>query len=301
MVSLTVGEVAALSRIASRLASLLANSNIVDLARRFRVRLDGSNKHDQMVSLLVGSWNQTTAREMERVIATATMAAYQRHTAGQASMREDDVNSIVADMRRIGLEPGQLANRGWRKNLRPSSTGVHAPFCSLTRNKGPARKAHPEALALIQKLVDPATDPQARGRQLESILFGVLRGEGLSPERNVVLPGEQVDLGFILDGQHYLAECKWEAAHVGTATLLLFCQKVERRAEGTFGVVLSMSGFVEDINVKASRGRRLNCIGITGQQFMEVLEGRVTWSDLVAEARTVASRRGLFIGEVSSR
>jgi hypothetical protein len=107
-------------------------------------------------------------------------------------------------------------------------------------------------------------------------------------------PGEQIDLAFVLDGQHYLVECKWESAPVGLPIVSTFAAKVSRKAEGTFGVLISMSGFVQSINETAGRGARLNCVGIADRQLIAVLEGRTTLAALVRAARASASTRAMF-------
>jgi len=211
-------------------------------------------------------------------------------------MTEAEVDQIVAEMKKLGLEPGQLAHRGWRTALRKATTAKIEP-ATKTESSGPIVRVHAEGLAHVRELVDPKTNPQLRGRQLEMVLFGVLQHERLNPERHVVIPGEEHDLAFVLDGQHYLTECKWEVSPIGLPAIHLLGAKVGKKAEGTFGVLLSMSGFVADVNEKASRGARLNCVGLVHTQLIAVLEGRTTWTNLVRKARQAASRRSLFWSE----
>ena len=52
-------------------------------------------------------------------------------------------------------------------------------------------------------------------------------------------------------------------------------------------MVLSMSGFVADVNEKAVRGARLNCIGLAPMHFMNILEGRITPNNVPLELRRV--------------
>jgi hypothetical protein len=143
-------------------------------------------------------------------------------------------------------------------------------------------------------MVASTVSPQRRGRQLELLVLGILQVERLAPRHRVVVPGEEVDLTFVLDGQHYLMECKWEQRPVGLPVLERFATKVRRKAEGTFGVVLSMSGYARGINEKAARGERLNCVGLTRDHLSAVLRGRTTFKETVRRARRAASDRSLF-------
>jgi len=139
--------------------------------------------------------------------------------------------------------------------------------------------------------------PQRRGLQLEWLLLGILQYEKLAPRHHVIIPGEEIDLTFVLDGQHYLMECKWAERPIGLPVVEGFAAKVRRKAEGTFGVVLSMSGYVRGINEKAARGERLNCIGLTRAHLSSVLAGRTTWAQIIRRARRAASERSLFYAQ----
>jgi hypothetical protein len=55
-----------------------------------------------------------------------------------------------------------------------------------------------------------------------------------------------------------------------------------------------MSGFVQNINTTASRGARLNCVGVRFREFIAVLEGRTTFVAVVRAARAAASTRSTF-------
>jgi hypothetical protein len=226
------------------------------------------------------------------------MQAHERAVRGTVTMTEADADAIVGDMRAVGLKPGDLARRSWRSALRkdalPQSTGPIAQGSEPQTLQKVLPRVHATAVEHVRELVLPGVNPQHRGRQLEMILQEILHAEQLHPERNVVIPGEQIDLAFTLDAQHYLVECKWEEPPIGLPPIELFATKVSRKAEGTFGVVLSMSGFVADVNEKVSRGARLNCVGVTHMQFMNIIEGRATWSEVVRVARRLASTRSLF-------
>ncbi|KAB2910914.1 MAG: hypothetical protein F9K40_01690 [Kofleriaceae bacterium] len=136
--------------------------------------------------------------------------------------------------------------------------------------------------------------PQDRGLELERIVFEVLKAEKLDPERRLIRPGEEIDLSFTLLDRHYLVECKWLKEPVDTPTVQSFMVKVRTKAEGSFGVFLSMSGFVGDIDDKIVVGQRLNVVGLGPSHLLRVLQERTTWSNLVREAVKLASLRACF-------
>ena len=104
--------------------------------------------------------------------------------------------------------------------------------------------------------------PQQRGKRLEQLVHTVLEAEWLRPRGPLRNPGEELDRSFTIENIHYLLECKWEDEPIGFPPVRNFIGKVSRKAEGTFGVFLSMSGFVGDINTSEIFGQRLNCLGL---------------------------------------
>ncbi len=295
MPDLTVSAAAAISRLAARLAPILTNSVITAVAKNARLPAQGANRNERLKSLLAAAWRGLSRAQTEGMIRTLTLAAYDLHTSKKVMMSDEDVNAVIGEMRVLGLRPQSLADRGWRRSLRKSQAAEPAPPSGRVKSGTPSPKPYQGALAHIQELVRPGTNPQMRGRQLEHIVHEVLVEEQLSPVRGISNPGEQIDFGFTLDGQQYLAECKWEGEPIGVPTVTGFMAKVMSKAEGTFGVVLSMSGFVREINEKVTRGRRLNCVGLTHTEFMAVLEGRATWTETIRRARQLASTQSLFV------
>lgn len=301
MPELSIKDAAAVNRLAAVLAPHVTNGVIDAVAKQFDFkRLEGSNKMKKIQwivgELLEDGRSRTTAA---KAIATLAMEAHHRTVAGTAAMTTADADAIVAEMKALGLSTGDLARTNWRAGLKRAVTTNDA--VSDARTSAPTTQLrtkpqrHEEALRYISQLLSDSGHPQDRGRELEKIVLGVLAAESLQPTGNIVNAGEQIDLAFVLDGQHYLVECKWEKHPIGLPDVSLFSVKVGRKAEGTFGVLLSMSGFAHNINTTAARGARLNCIGVTFREFMDVLEGRRTFADVVRAARAAASTRSEFL------
>lgn len=293
---------ASIMRLANTLAPLVTNSVILGLAEQVGVLslVTGSNKALKLEQLFVAllSDGRRRARAPD-VIIELTMAAHSRALQKLVEMSEQQVDDIVAEMRFLGISTGKLGRKEWRRGLTPlppKSTAVstHPAAASLAALEV-RPKRHEAALQHLIALSQDDSNPQVRGRQLEVILFGVLKEERLDPARNVVNLGEELDVVFTLGELHYVSECKWERRQVGFPQVRLLADKARTKIEGTFGVVLSMSGFVDDINEKVAMGSRQNSVGLDSGHFMAVLEGRMTWSQVVRDARKLASRHtGVF-------
>lgn len=302
MPQLGVKETAAVNRLAAMLAPHLTNGIVDGVAKQFDFkRLPGSSKTKKLQWVIGELLEDRRSRSLAAQAITAlTMEAHHRTVAGTASMTTADADAVVAEMRVLGLPVGDLARAGWRAGLRavaPATPGDGPAAHPSERSRSsasPRPQRHDEGLTYIGQLAADDSRPQHRGRELEKIAFALLLKEKLQPTSNIVNPGEQLDLAFVLDGQHYLAECKWERDPVGLPHVSLFATKVGRKAEGTFGVLVSMSGFVGNICETAARGARLNCIGVGHRELIGVLEGRTTFADVVRAGRALASTKALF-------
>jgi len=304
MAALSIAQHTAVNRLAAKLASVVTSQGIDETAREVGVRLPGVSKEKKVRELLLALLEDGRTRAAAaRVLIMLTIEGHRRTVSGQAEMTHGDVDTIVTDMRLLELAPGELARSNWRRGLRqeapkitPTQPPEHKPEpAESTRPATRRARRHDDALAYLMQLLNDNTAPQQRGRELEKIVLGILHAEKLEPSGgHIVNPGEEIDLAFILDGHHYLVECKWEAAPVGQPVVTLFSGKVARKAVGTFGVVLSMSGFTQTINATASTGEPLRCVGLTYAELIEVLDGRTTFADVVHRARTAASRHATF-------
>jgi hypothetical protein len=301
--TLSVKDAAAISRMAAALAPHVTGSIIDDIASHFGFRRAmGSNKTAKIGNILqelvADGRSRATAGD---VVTNLVMAAHHRTVAGSAQLTVNAVDRLCADLNSIGISPGELAHKGWRAGLAPpaespKSTPPRPPPQSQLRERARPQplERHEHALRYLVELSMNGVSPQRRGTELEKIVEDVMRRELLVPARNIVNPGEQLDLAFQLDGQHYLMECRWHLEPQGAPAVRELSAKVARKAEGTFGVLLSMSGFAENINTTASLGSRLNCVGLTFRELMRVLEASATLADEVRHARRTASRRSLF-------
>lgn len=302
MADLGFKEGAAINRIAAALAPSLSNGIIDSLAKELCSRPPrASNRTKKLQLMLAELLSDGRARTTAtRAIYTLTMEAHHRTVAGNASMTTADADAIVTEMRVLGLPAADLARPGWRTGLKTPAAAaqtygpIEQPSSPSPSVSTPRPRRHDDALTYIGQLAADNSRPQHRGRELEKVVFDVLLKEALQATGNIVNPGEQIDLAFVLDGQNYLVECKWEHDPTGLPHVSLFAAKIGTKAEGTFGVLVSMSGFVGNINETATRGTRLNCVGVGFRELIDILEGRTTFAAVVRASRSLASTRATF-------
>ena len=298
-------EQTALSHVARVLADAVTNTVIGEVAAGVGVRkLFGTNKIDKIRWLLGPLLSDGRSRSTAgTAILTMVVEAIHRTHAGKAEhpLTVEQLDAIIAALKVLRLPAGDLTKAQCRVGL-PSAgakatptPSVHPPSAPPPTVHSGLPRRHDRALSYMAELLkwEPSR-AQQRGREFEKVLHEVLKVERLNPEHNIVNPGEQIDLSFALTDGHYLIECRWEHGPQGLPAVRDLSEKVRRKAEGTFGVLVSMTDFASNINDTASVGSRLNCIGIGHAAVLHVLEGRKTFETVVRSARTAASTRAVF-------
>lgn len=147
--------------------------------------------------------------------------------------------------------------RARERESKESRQQLHAEFCQLSREAGEREK-------------------QERGYRLEEMLGEVARLDGLTytpPFRKGTVVQTDGMIGF--EGFQYLLEARWRDARADVAALSNLSAKASRNLQSTRGLFLSVVGFRPEVVSELESGIK-NILLMTGQEFLLVLEGRVT-------------------------
>jgi hypothetical protein len=134
-------------------------------------------------------------------------------------------------------------------------------------------------------------DAQARGYAFEEFLKQLFDGFGLQARDAFRLQGEQIDGSFVLGGDIYLLEAKWQNAPCGNAELHAFHGKVEQKAAWTRGLFISSSGFTEDGLQAFGRGKRVICMD--GYDLSEALSRELPLNHVLERKVRRAAETGM--------
>lgn len=128
----------------------------------------------------------------------------------------------------------------------------------------------PRVAALKDELLGLATlQPHPRGLAFEGFLVRLFDAFGMRPREPFRNKGEQIDGSFLLGGETYLLEAKWQNAPTGNADLHTFEGKLGQKAAWARGLFVSYSGFTDDGLAAFGRGKRTVCM--SGHDLFEVL------------------------------
>ncbi|NML47144.1 hypothetical protein HHL11_25585 [Ramlibacter sp. G-1-2-2] len=119
----------------------------------------------------------------------------------------------------------------------------------------------PKIMALKQRLIELSSiEPQPRGYAFEAWLRDAFNLYGLQAREPFRNKGEQIDGSFVLQGEIYLLEAKWESAKTAAADLHAFQGKLEQKAAWARGLFVSNSGFTNEGLAAFGRGKRVVCM-----------------------------------------
>lgn len=185
-------------------------------------------------------------------------------------LQKVDVPTVVKTLRALWEYREAIRQRDAKEETVENAQGRLLSLINRVEGKHDAQPAgqapkpaldRPKLVALRNDLIGFAQlTPQARGYAFETWLrdlFNVFGLEGREPFR---LKGEQIDGSFVLQGETYLVEAKWQDAPTGVADLHTFHGKLEQKAAWTRGLFVSNSGFTEDGLVAFGRGKRVVCM-----------------------------------------
>ena len=136
-----------------------------------------------------------------------------------------------------------------------------------------------------------STDLQARGIELERLMYDIFELFDLDPKASFRNLGEQIDGAFYLHGTDYLFEAKWQQQPIGVQDLDAFGGKVRRKLENTLGLFLSINGFSPD-GVGAHSAAQPSVILMDGADLMAVLEERIDFVTLLLRKKRHAAQTG---------
>lgn len=134
-------------------------------------------------------------------------------------------------------------------------------------------------------------NPHPRGYAFETFLKRLFETYGLKPREAFRNRGEQIDGSFILGGDTYLLEAKWQNAPVAAAELHTFEGKLGQKAPWARGLFISHSGFSADGLTAFGRAKRTICL--CGYDLYETLNRNLPFDEVVDRKARRAVETGL--------
>lgn len=132
--------------------------------------------------------------------------------------------------------------------------------------------------------------PQRRGYEFEAFLTRLFNLFGLQPRASFRNRGEQIDGSFVLQGETYLLEAKWQSQLTDAKDLRDFEGKLNEKAAWARGLFVSYCGFSEGALESFGRGKKTICMD--GLDLSQILERNIGLHEAVERKARRAAEDG---------
>jgi len=132
-----------------------------------------------------------------------------------------------------------------------------------------------------------------RGYALEGVLQSLSRLSSLEVTEPYRVNGEQIDGSVKYDGEHYIVEAKWQDKQAANEAVYQFAGKVEGKMYGR-GLFFSIHGFSENVVASLLAGKAIRTVFIDGGDLIIVLEGLISFTDMLDRKIKAAQTKGLI-------
>lgn len=147
-------------------------------------------------------------------------------------------------------------------------------------------------LGLKTKLIEHSSlPPHPRGNAFETWLKEAFDCFGLEAREPFRHRGEQIDGSFVLQGETYLVEAKWQSAQTPAADLHAVHGKLEQKAAWARCLFVSNSGFTPDRLAAFGRAKRVICMD--GLDLFDALDRGIQLNHVLERKVRRAAESGL--------
>ena len=135
-------------------------------------------------------------------------------------------------------------------------------------------------------------DRNKAGLALETLLNKLFHLFDLNPREPFRVVGEQIDGSFVLDGQIYLLESKWEKNPLPEADLLVFRGKIEGKSTFTRGVFIALNDVSQQAKDAITRGKAPSFFIVNGHDLLMILSETIGLSDFLRKRVRLLGEEG---------
>lgn len=139
-------------------------------------------------------------------------------------------------------------------------------------------------------------EPQARGYELEQIVYELARAHHLRATQPYEIDGEQMDGTIHFDGHTYLVECKWTNSKSNRSDIDPLYSKALGKLGG-LGILVSMNGYTEEAVRSLPSGKEIRVILLDGKHLIGVIDGIYSLTVLLEHALHAASAKAVVYSD----
>ena len=207
----------------------------------------------------------------------------------------DELNGHVYE---IGFKFPELWDKSFRDSLQQTTAEraqQHVKQADTEQQEISARaERSQELLQLKEQFFQLSTeaDRNKAGIALESLLNKLFMIYELNPRAAFRVIGEQIDGSFVLEGEVYLVEAKWEKSALPEADLLVFRGKIEGKSTFTRGVFIALNDISDVARDAITRGKSPSFFVMNGYDLMMVLSEAISLTEFLRKRIRLLAEEG---------
>lgn len=135
----------------------------------------------------------------------------------------------------------------------------------------------------------PLVGTQQGGYAFEKWFYEALDYSDIQSRRPYKIDGRQIDGSLTLEGTTYLVELKFTKNQTGSEAIDSFKAKIDKMADNTMGIFVSMSGYSSQA-IKEASGRKTTLILIESSHLFSFLQGIDFLAEIITRSRRHVSQ-----------
>lgn len=209
-----------------------------------------------------------------------------------------EIDALNGHIYEIGFKFPELWDKSFRDSLLQTTAEraqQHVKQADAEQQEISARaKRSQELLQLKEQFFELSTetDRKKAGIALEALLNRLFMIYGLNPRPAFRVIGEQIDGSFVLEGEVYLVEAKWEKSALPEADLLVFRGKIEGKSTFTRGVFIALNDVTDVARDAITRGKSPSFFVINGYDLMMILSEAINLTEFLLKRIRLLGEEG---------
>src|ERR1035437_4870001 len=209
-----------------------------------------------------------------------------------------EIDALNGHIYEIGFKFPEL----WDKGFRDSFLQTNAERAQQHVKQVDAQQQEVSKEAVVSKelvqlkeqflQLSAEADRNKAGIALEGLLNKLFLLYELSPRAPFRVTGEQIDGSFVLEGEVYLDEAKWEKTALPEADLFVFRGKIEVKSTFTRGVFIALNDVTDVARAAITRGKSPSFFVMNGYDLMMVLSEAIGLTEFLKKRVRLLAEEG---------
>ena len=209
-----------------------------------------------------------------------------------------EIDALNGHIYEIGFKFPELWDKGFRDSLKQTTAEraqEHVRQVDAEQQEVSKQAVRSRDLAQLKEhflQLSIELDRTKAGIALEGLLNKLFLLYELNPRAAFRVTGEQIDGSFVLEGEVYLVEAKWEKAALPEADLLVFRGKIEGKSTFTRGMFIALNDVTDVAKDAITRGKSPSFFVMNGYDLMMILSEAISLTEFLKKRIRLLAEEG---------